>query len=142
MSLAFPDAIVLGTATGRDPAGLPFYNFSDIVAMLVPLDEDELGVADGNTPIFIRNGFGWGAQAHSQHPERRQYEVTRTEPQCLRVDPDNRLVTGTLETRWNTALTELKRAEQAMVHHPEPPRPFIALSQELQTAFKAIGQHL
>jgi len=82
------------------------------------------------------------AHAHSQHLERLQYEVTLAERQFLRVDPDNRLVAGTLETRWNTALAELKRAEQAMVHRPEPPRPLIALSQELQTAFKAIGQHL
>ena len=80
--------------------------------------------------------------AHSQHLERLQYEVTLAERQFLRVDPDNRLVALALETRWNTALTELKRAEQAMAHAPEPSRPLMTLSQELQTAFKAIGQHL
>jgi DNA invertase Pin-like site-specific DNA recombinase len=80
--------------------------------------------------------------AHHQHLERLQYEVTLAERQFLRVDPDNRLVAGALETRWNAALAELKRAEEAMTPHQEPSRPLLALSEELTTAFKAVGQHL
>jgi DNA invertase Pin-like site-specific DNA recombinase len=80
--------------------------------------------------------------AHHQHLERLQYEVTLAERQFLRVDPDNRLVAGALETRWNAALAELKRAEEAMAFHQEPSPPLLALSAELQTAFKTIGQHL
>jgi DNA invertase Pin-like site-specific DNA recombinase len=80
--------------------------------------------------------------AHHQHLERLRYEATLAERQFLRVDPDNRLVASALETRWNDALTEFKRAEEAVTQHQEPSRPLIPLSEELQTAFKAIGQHL
>jgi hypothetical protein len=82
------------------------------------------------------------SHAHHQHLERLQYEAQLAERQFLRVDPDNRLVAAALETRWNDALTAFKRAEEAVVHSQEPSRPLIPLSQELQTAFKAIGQHL
>ena len=82
------------------------------------------------------------SHAHHQHLERLGYEVTLAQRQFLRVDPDNRLVAAELEKRWNDALAELRRAEDALVHHDEPSRPCIALSQELQTAFKAIGQSL
>jgi len=82
------------------------------------------------------------SHAYHQHLERLGYEVTLAQRPFLRVDPDNRLVAAELEKRWNDALAELKRAEDALVHHDEPSRPCIALSQELQTAFKAIGQSL
>lgn len=82
------------------------------------------------------------SHAHHQHLERLQYEAQLAERQFLRVDPDNRLVAAALETRWNDALTAFKRAEEAVAHSQEPSRPLIPLSQELQTAFKAIGQHL
>src|SRR5258707_370231 len=83
-----------------------------------------------------------GSHAHHQRLERLQYEAQLSERQFLRVDPDNRLVAAALETRWNDALTAFKRAEEAVAHSQEPSRPLILLSQELQTAFKAIGQHL
>jgi DNA invertase Pin-like site-specific DNA recombinase len=82
------------------------------------------------------------SHAHHQHLERLQYEAQLAERQFLRVDPDNRLVAAALETRWNEALTAFKRAEEAVDHFQEPSRPLIPLSLELQTAFKAIGQHL
>ncbi len=80
--------------------------------------------------------------AQHQHLERLRYEATLAERQFLRVDPDNRLVAASLETRWNGALAEFKRAEETLTQHQEPSRPSIPLSEELQTAFKAIGQHL
>ena len=76
------------------------------------------------------------SHAHHQHLERLRYEAQLSERQFLRVDPDNRLVAAALETRWNDALAEFKRAEEAIVHHQEPSRPLIPLSQELQTAWK------
>jgi DNA invertase Pin-like site-specific DNA recombinase len=82
------------------------------------------------------------SHAHHQHLERLRYEATLAERQFLRVDPDNRLVASALETRWNDALAEFKRAEEAVTQHQEPSRPLIPLSEELQTAFRAIGQHL
>src|SRR5207245_3905406 len=68
------------------------------------------------------------SHAHHQHLERLQYEAQLSERQFLRVDPDNRLVAAALETRWNDALTAFKRAEEAVVHSQEPPRPLIPLS--------------
>ena len=82
------------------------------------------------------------AHAQHQHLERLRYEATLAERQFLRVDPDNRLVAASLETRWNGALAEFKRAEETLTQHQEPSRPSIPLSEELQTAFKDIGQHL
>jgi DNA invertase Pin-like site-specific DNA recombinase len=64
--------------------------------------------------------------AHHQHLERLPYEVTLAERPFLRVDPDNRLVAGALESRWNAALAELKRAEEAMTAHQEPSPPLLA----------------
>jgi DNA invertase Pin-like site-specific DNA recombinase len=82
------------------------------------------------------------SNAHQQHLERLRYEATLAERQFLRVDPDNRLVAAALEKRWNEALAELKRVEDAEAQRDVPVRPLLALSEELQTAFKAIGQHL
>ena len=82
------------------------------------------------------------SHAHQQHLERLGYEATLAERQFLRVDPDNRLVAAALEKRWNEALAELKRVEDAEAQRVVPTLPLLPLSQELQTAFQAIGQHL
>jgi DNA invertase Pin-like site-specific DNA recombinase len=82
------------------------------------------------------------AHAHSQHLERLRYEAHLAERQFLRVDPDNRLVAAALEKRWNEALSALKQAEEAQAQQHKPVPPLLALSEELQAAFKAIGQHL
>lgn len=83
--------------------------------------------------------------AHQQQLERLRYEAALAERQFLRVDPDNRLVAAALEKRWNEALAELKRVEEAgldKAQRDDPTLPLLPLSEELQTAFKAIGQHL
>lgn len=80
--------------------------------------------------------------AHAQHLERLRYEAQLAERQFLRVDPDNRLVAAALEKRWNEALATLKQAEEAQAQQKKPEPALLALSEGLQTAFKAIGQHL
>src|SRR5579859_917979 len=80
--------------------------------------------------------------AHQQHLERLRYEAALAQRQFNRVDPDNRLVAAELEKRWETALAELKRAEEAQAPHGPSPNTLLALSSELQAAFQAIGQHL
>src|SRR5216683_209898 len=80
--------------------------------------------------------------AHQQHLERLRYEAALAQRQFNRVDPDNRLVAAELEKRWETALVELKRAEEAQAPHGPSPNTLLALSSELQAAFGAIGQHL
>ncbi len=82
------------------------------------------------------------AHAHQQHLQRLHYEVALTQRQFLRVDPDNRLVAAELERRWETALAELKQAEEAQASHSRPSPSLLALSDDLQTAFQAVGQHL
>src|SRR5205809_2354003 len=82
------------------------------------------------------------SHAHSQHLERLRYEAQLAERQFLRVDPDNRLVAATLAKRWNEALSALKQAEEAQAQQNKPVPARLSLSEELQTAFKAIGQYL
>lgn len=82
------------------------------------------------------------SHANLQHLERLRYEAQLAERQFLRVDPDNRLVAAALEKRWNEALSVLKQAEEAQAQQNKPVPALLALSEELQTAFKAIGQHL
>ena len=55
-------------------------------------------------------------RAETQQVERLRYQAALAERQFNRVDPDNRLVAAELERRWETALTELRRAEAALVH--------------------------
>jgi len=80
--------------------------------------------------------------AHQQHLERLRYEATLAQRQFNRVDPDNRLVAAELEKRWESALAELKQAEEAEATRHVSPASLLAISPELQTAFQAIGQHL
>ena len=82
------------------------------------------------------------SHANLQYLERLRYEAQLAERQFLRVDPDNRLVAAALEQRWNEALSALKQAEEAQAQQNKPVPTLLALSEELQTAFKAIGQHL
>src|SRR6266700_3367922 len=42
------------------------------------------------------------------------------ERQFNRADPDNRLVTGELERRWEAALLELRRAEETLAQRTMP----------------------
>jgi hypothetical protein len=80
--------------------------------------------------------------AHQQHLERLSYEAALAQRQFNRVDPDNRLVAAELEKRWETALADLKQAEEAQAARSSSPAPLLVLSPELATAFRAIGQHL
>jgi DNA invertase Pin-like site-specific DNA recombinase len=80
--------------------------------------------------------------AHHQHLERLRYEATLAGRQFNHVDPDNRLVAASLEKRWEGALTDLKQAEETEATRIISPPSLLALSSELQTAFRAIGQHL
>lgn len=80
--------------------------------------------------------------AHSQRLSRLRYEVHLAQRQFLQVDPENRLVAAELEKRWEAALTELKRVEEAPLSATPSASPLLSLPPELQTAFRAIGQHL
>jgi len=47
-----------------------------------------------------------------QQMERAQYEANLAERQYMLVDPENRLVTGSLESRWNKKLCALEKAKE------------------------------
>ena len=53
-------------------------------------------------------------RAEAQQVDRLRYEARLAERQFNRVDPDNRLVAAELERRWEAALSELRRAEEAL----------------------------
>lgn len=83
-------------------------------------------------------------QAEAQQLERLRYQAALAERQFHRVDPDNRLVAAELERRWETALRDLKQAEEAFAQRKQESDnavPF-ALTAELKAAFTAIGQNL
>jgi DNA invertase Pin-like site-specific DNA recombinase len=82
------------------------------------------------------------SHAYHQQVERLRYEAALAQRQFNRVDPDNRLVASELEKRWEGALAELKQAEEAEATRTVSPPSLQALSSELQTAFRAIGQQL
>ena len=53
-------------------------------------------------------------RAEVQQVERLRYQASLAERQFNRVDPDNRLVAAELERRWEAALLDLRKAEQAL----------------------------
>jgi DNA invertase Pin-like site-specific DNA recombinase len=52
--------------------------------------------------------------------ERKRYAAALAERQFNRVDPDNRLVAGELERRWEAALSEVRAAEEALAQLSAP----------------------
>jgi hypothetical protein len=52
--------------------------------------------------------------------ERKRYAAALAERQFNRVDPDNRLVAGELERRWEAALSEVREAEEALAQLSAP----------------------
>jgi hypothetical protein len=60
-------------------------------------------------------------RARRQQLERLRYQARLAERQFQQADPDNRLVAAELERRWETALRELKQAEDDFeIEHQEP----------------------
>jgi predicted DNA-binding protein YlxM (UPF0122 family) len=80
-------------------------------------------------------------KARLQQLERLRYQACLAERQFNRSDPDNRLVTGELERRWETALQELKQAEESLEQDPQPGSPAIC-SPEVRKALEQWGKKL
>jgi len=81
--------------------------------------------------------------ARHQQLQRLRYEAELARRRFERCDPDNRLVADELERRWEAALRELRRAEEAeeaRQHQSEASSE--GLSEELKEVFTAIGQKL
>ena len=73
--------------------------------------------------------------------DRLRYQAQLAERQFMQSDPENRLVTGELERRWEEALRELKSAEQSL-EHARQHAPTYAIPAELLDALKDIGPRL
>lgn len=72
--------------------------------------------------------------------EQARYEATRAHRQYNAVDPENRLVVGDLERRWNERLAEVRRLEDEfrIAHETQPP----ALSEVERAEILALGTDL
>jgi len=81
-------------------------------------------------------------RAEAQQVERLRYQAILAERQFNRVDPDNRLVASELERRWESALRELRQAEEALARRRastyEPP----SLTPEEHIEFRRLAPQL
>jgi excisionase family DNA binding protein len=80
--------------------------------------------------------------AEAQQVERLRYQALLAERQFNKVDPDNRLVAGELEHRWELALRELRQAEDALARHRAERAAPETLSDRDRERFLALGPHL
>jgi hypothetical protein len=81
-------------------------------------------------------------RAEAQQVERLRYQALLAERQYNRVDPDNRLIAAELERRWETALRELRQAEDALARRQAEACKPEALNAEEQNDFLALGARL
>jgi DNA invertase Pin-like site-specific DNA recombinase len=79
--------------------------------------------------------------ARRQQVERLRYDAELAERQFMKSDPDNRLVTGELERRWESALRELKVAENTLAQD-ESRAPTYAIPAEVIERLKDVGRQL
>jgi hypothetical protein len=70
-----------------------------------------------------------------QEGKRLDYAAKRAERQYYNVDPENRLIASTLETRWESALTELEQSKARLAElRARSPKP-VPIPAELRDAF-------
>lgn len=81
-------------------------------------------------------------RAREQQLERLCYQAELAYRQFNRVDPDNRLVAGELERRWELALRELKQAEDAYAQAQRDDEAPLELPEGLKEVFMTVGQRL
>ena len=79
--------------------------------------------------------------ARSQSVERLRYQTQLAERQFLKSDPDNRLVTGELERRWEQSLRDLRSAEEQLDKDVSQ-TPVFAIPADLLEMLKNVGRRL
>jgi DNA invertase Pin-like site-specific DNA recombinase len=80
--------------------------------------------------------------AEEQQLQRLRYEVSLAERQYRRVDPDNRLVAAELERRWEGALVELRRAEEASARRQTGATRTVVSDRQLRGRVAELGRQL
>jgi DNA invertase Pin-like site-specific DNA recombinase len=81
-------------------------------------------------------------RAEEQQLQRFRYEVSLAERHYRRVDPDNRLVAAELERRWEAALVELRRAEEASARRQATATETPVTDRQLRSRVAELGQQL
>jgi hypothetical protein len=81
-------------------------------------------------------------KARRQQLERLRHQARLAERQYQRTDPDNRLVAAELESRWETALRELKHAQEAWEREQQVQATWTQLDPETRQALVEAGQRL
>jgi DNA invertase Pin-like site-specific DNA recombinase len=81
-------------------------------------------------------------EARRQQLERLRYQARLAERQYQKNDPDNRLVAAELERRWETALRELKQAEEAWEREQHEQPILTQLDAETRQALTEAGQRI
>ncbi len=81
-------------------------------------------------------------RAEEQQLQRLRYEVSLAERQYRRVDPDNRLVAAELERRWEAALVELRRAEEASARRQTAATKTTVSDRQLRGRVAELGRQL
>ncbi len=79
--------------------------------------------------------------ARQQQVDRLRYESELAQRQFLKSDPDNRLVTGELERRWETSLRELQVAEESLSRDQQSAPTYI-IPADLLEMLRDIGPRL
>ena len=65
----------------------------------------------------LENRFNEADNLRKQQVQRAQYEANLARRRFMQVDPDNRLVAGTLEAEWNEKLRHLQDANDYYEKH-------------------------
>ncbi len=81
-------------------------------------------------------------RARLEQIDRLRYQARLAERQFTRSDPENRLVAGELERRWEVALQELRQAEDFHQRALLSESPAPTIPPELRRAFEKVGQDL
>ena len=79
--------------------------------------------------------------ARQQQIDRIRYESQLAERQFMQSDPENRLVTGELERRWEANLRELKTVEEQLAHEQQAAPSYI-IPEDLLELLRDIGPRL
>jgi Recombinase/Recombinase zinc beta ribbon domain len=107
--------------------------FEALSSAAIDLSAQTLTEADARrTAIFA---------ARRQQLARLRYAASRAERQYQQVDPENRLIAAELERRWETALRELREAEEQLTHDEQHTTVW-AIPADLLEALHDIGPRL
>src|SRR5690606_30257404 len=80
--------------------------------------------------------------ALEQQVQRLRYQASLAERQFNQVDPDNRLVAGELERRWEATLSELRRAEHELAERSRASQSRAAIDPSLRGKVVALHGRL